>query len=315
MKKGFFLLMDSGNSRLKCRAVDALWSPSKRDIQQNTKSGSAVSHPISQESLAHATIPNDQLVSLQEILKHWISTFGEIVQVYAVSVASEQIRQIIETQINAVGGCVQWLQVARSELGLQNAYDVQQMGKDRWYGVLGAYVHHVQHSMENHAVINSKEKNKLAGANNAFLYISFGTATTIDVVVGQQYLGGVIFPGVQLMQHSLFHGTAQLPEIHLHEKRADVFPTNTEKAIESGIVIAQAGAVLRQIQRVYEQYQVVPTLYVSGGARYAVMQEIRQAYAQWEAMSSVDALPALQIIELEAPVLDGIQAWVVNHID
>lgn len=301
MKKGFFLLMDSGNSRLKCRAVDALWSPSKRDIQQNTKSGPAVSHPISQESLAHATIPNDQLVSLQEILKHWISTFGEIVQVYAVSVASDQIRQIIETQINAVGGCVQWLQVAHSELGLQNAYDVQQMGKDRWYGVLGVYDYTIkQHSSQQ---------------PSAFLYTSFGTATTIDAVVGQQYLGGVILPGVQLMQKSLYAGTAQLPETYLHEAAVDAFPTHTEKAIESGIVIAQAGAVLRQIQRVYEQYQLVPTLYVSGGARYAVMQEIRQAYAQWEAMSSVDALPALQIIELEAPVLDGIQAWVVNHID
>lgn len=285
--------MDSGNSRLKCRAV------------------SADDFTI----LGHATIPNDQIETLESTLATWTGEFGGLTHVYAVSVASMEVRQHIERQVSTLGVTVQWLSVESSALGVENAYDTQQMGKDRWYGVLGAYVHHVQHSTKNHAVSNSEEKDKIAGANNAFLYISFGTATTIDAVVGQQYLGGVIFPGVQLMQRSLFHGTAQLPEIHLHEARADTFPTSTEKAIESGIVIAQAGAVLRQIQRVYEQYQVVPTLYVSGGARYAVMQEICLAYTQWQEICRGDALPELKVVELDAPVLDGIQAWAGNHIN
>lgn len=285
--------MDSGNSRLKCRAV------------------SADDFTI----LGHATIPNDQIETLKSTLATWTGEFGGLTHVYAVSVASMEIRQHIERQVSTWGVTVQWLNVERSALGVENAYDTQQMGKDRWYGVLGAYVHHVQHSKENHAVIDSEGRNKVAVTNHAFLYISFGTATTIDVVVGQQYLGGVIFPGVQLMQRSLFHGTAQLPEIHLHEAKADAFPTNTEKAIESGIVIAQAGAVLRQIQRVYEQYRLVPTLYVSGGARYAAMQEIQLAYAQWQEMCRDDTLPALRVVELDAPVLDGIQAWAGNHIN
>lgn len=276
--------MDSGNSRLKCRAIS---------VDDFT-------------ILGHATIPNDQIEILESTLATWTGEFGKASHVYAVSVASMEVRQHIERQVSTLGLTVQWLNVERSALGVENAYDIQQMGKDRWYGVLGAYGYNIH--------IDSKG-NQVAVTNKAFLYISFGTATTIDVVVEQQYLGGVIFPGVQLMQRSLFHGTAQLPEIHLHEARAEAFPTNTEKAIESGIVIAQAGAVLCQIQRVYEQYQLVPTLYVSGGARYAVMQEIHLTYAHWRTMCHSDVLPTLQIIELEAPVLDGIQAWVESHIN
>lgn len=83
--------------------------------------------------------------------------------------------------------------------------------------------------------------------------VSFGTATTIDGVVRSDLLdvswggaapsvhvGGVIIPGVELMQNSLHSNTAQLPKVQL---QYEVWPTSTESAIASGIVRAQWSAV------------------------------------------------------------------------
>ena len=45
------------------------------------------------------------------------------------------------------------------------------------------------------------------------------------------------------------------------------------------------------------------------------MQEICLAYTQWQEICRGDALPELRVVELDAPVLDGIQAWAGNHIN
>lgn len=321
-KKGFILLIDSGNSRLKCRAL----SVDKR--KQTTLT-----------ILANATISNHTPQQLYRVIDTFIQDFGDLYAVYAISVASQELQDIWNTtlqhflnetlrkfvDIKKTSQCeysldtsnqqqqnntqdiqtfpqktVQWLAVEKACLGLSNHYHTQQMGKDRWYGVLGAYCQ------------------AKAVSVNAFLSISFGTATTIDTVIGNDYVGGVILPGVQLMQKSLFQGTAKLPEVPLFAPNSSNFPKNTEQAIASGIIVAQVGAVLQQIQKVYNQYQQIPALYISGGARSVLMSEIKKAYQQWIAQilpSDKKALVTdIPLVELESPVLDGMQAYLLNRI-
>ncbi len=271
---GYILLLDSGNTRLKCRAV-SLFHPELS---------------LQEQILAETSIANDDIDQLGVVLQDYQQRFGQLVHVYGVSVAGEAIQKHCEAVVRHVVDTafpITWLAVMRSHLGLQNHYALDQIGKDRWYGVLGAYTHALAQ----------------VSGYPAFLYISFGTATTIDAVIAQDYVGGVILPGVQLMQRSLFQGTAQLPEVRLPHTPAIAFPQATYAAIEAGIAIAQAGAVMRQVQKFYRDYQRVPSLLVSGGARKGVLAEIQQAYQEW---AEPLQLPLLKLIELETPVLDGI---------
>ena len=52
------------------------------------------------------------------------------------------------------------------------------------------------------------------------MIVDFGTAVTFDVVSGAgEYLGGVIFPGVEISLEALTERAAALPKIDLTEPR------------------------------------------------------------------------------------------------
>lgn len=78
-----------------------------------------------------------------------------------------------------------------------------------------------------------------AGANYGYpaLVIDAGTALTITgVSADRRLVGGAIMPGLKLQMHSLFVGTAALPEIHLPARLPLRWSRNTEEAIASGIL-------------------------------------------------------------------------------
>lgn len=68
------------------------------------------------------------------------------------------------------------------------------------------------------------------------LIISFGTATTIDVVLKDgHYLGGIINPGIDLLLAGLVENTALLKKVKLHKPRKYIGKT-TEECIQSGVI-------------------------------------------------------------------------------
>jgi type III pantothenate kinase len=73
-----------------------------------------------------------------------------------------------------------------------------------------------------------------------------GTATTIDALSADGvFLGGMILPGLGLMAASLARNTAQLPHIAAGDALPAGFADNTDDAILSGCLSAQAGAIER----------------------------------------------------------------------
>jgi type III pantothenate kinase len=73
--------------------------------------------------------------------------------------------------------------------------------------------------------------------------VDFGTAVTYDIVSGEgEYLGGVIFPGVEISLEALTERAAALPTIDLTPPRG-VLGKNTVDAIRSGILFGYAGMV------------------------------------------------------------------------
>ena len=76
-----------------------------------------------------------------------------------------------------------------------------------------------------------------------FIVLDSGTATTFDVINGNfEYVGGAIFPGIELAIKSLAQNTAKLDMIKF-EIPESIFGTNTENSIRSGIYYSYIGGL------------------------------------------------------------------------
>jgi type III pantothenate kinase len=88
--------------------------------------------------------------------------------------------------------------------------------------------------------------NAVAGydrVGGAVVVVDFGTAVTHDVVSAEgEYLGGVIFPGVEISLEALTERAAALPTIDLTPPRG-VLGKSTVDAIRSGILYGYAAMV------------------------------------------------------------------------
>ena len=157
---------------------------------------------------------------------------------------------------------VRWLQSQPSldgPVALANGYrNPAQLGADRWHCMLGAC------SSANRDVTRS------------LVIVNAGTATTIDCVAadaesgGQgrfvgKFVGGVIAPGVRLMLESLALRTAGLPHTEVALSDVAEFPDNTEAAIHTGVLDAQAGLVYRVWHRFAGHLRAEPRLILTGG--------------------------------------------------
>jgi type III pantothenate kinase len=92
-----------------------------------------------------------------------------------------------------------------------------------------------------------------------FIIIDSGTATTFDVISKDfEYLGGSIFPGVELSINSLAQNTAKLGRIHFSEPKS-IMGTSTESHIKAGIYYSYIGALTYMI----EEYKKI----IGAGAR------------------------------------------------
>jgi type III pantothenate kinase len=126
----------------------------------------------------------------------------------------------------------------RSQCGVVNGYErPERLGADRWAALIGAR----------------------ALEPGPCVVVDAGTATTIDMLSADgHFTGGVILPGVGLMKRALALHAAQLP---LAEGRLVAEPKNTEDAIETGCLLAQAGA----IERLYGRMGSGARCLISGG--------------------------------------------------
>ena len=83
------------------------------------------------------------------------------------------------------------------------------------------------------------------------IILDFGTATTFDAVSKKgEYLGGAIFPGVQISLEALFKHAAKLPRIDMVVPE-NVIGKSTAESIRSGAVYGFAGmieALVRQMK-------------------------------------------------------------------
>jgi type III pantothenate kinase len=92
-----------------------------------------------------------------------------------------------------------------------------------------------------------------AKAGGPCVIVDFGTAVTHDIVSADgEYLGGVIFPGIEISLDALSERAAALPTIDLVEPRT-LIGKSTVDAIRSGVLFGFAAMVDGIVGRLREQ--------------------------------------------------------------
>lgn len=161
---------------------------------------------------------------LDEAAARWAS--AGVTRALVSNVAGPQLAGRIAALLPA-GIEVEWFASSVERAGLRNGYrDPGRLGCDRFAAAIGARA--------------------LAPRQN-LIVATCGTATTVDAVSADGlFVGGMILPGLALMASSLASNTAQLPQVVPGAVPA-LFGDNTNDAILSGVLSAQAGAIERAV--------------------------------------------------------------------
>ena len=75
-----------------------------------------------------------------------------------------------------------------------------------------------------------------------FIILDFGTATTFDVMIGKNYKGGIISPGIRLSLNTLSDKATLIPKINL-KKMTKIVGKDTISAVRSGFFWGYAGLI------------------------------------------------------------------------
>jgi type III pantothenate kinase len=114
------------------------------------------------------------------------------------------------------------------------------------------------------------------------IVVDFGTANTIEAISEQgEYLGGAIFPGIEISMDALFGRAAALRRVELVAPR-NVIGKSTVESIQSGTVYGYSGQVDALVERF--QAELGPcTVIATGGLAGPIIKHSRtiQHYEPW----------------------------------
>lgn len=170
------------------------------------------------------------------------------------NVAGEAHAKILTQKLAATE--VTFATPAAKACGVLNGYEnPSQLGIDRWAALIGAW-----HFKKNSCVV-----------------VNAGTAVTIDALIAKEnhaeFVGGMILPGLNLMQKCLHHGTAALPNITENAlSTGSIFGKNTRQAIFNGTLAAAIGAINTMHKAIQNMYQQTPQIVLCGGSAVLIQQ-------------------------------------------
>jgi type III pantothenate kinase len=99
---------------------------------------------------------------------------------------------------------------------------------------------------------------------NNYVIVDFGTATTFDVVVKNNYLGGIIAPGVNLSLNTLISKASLIPSLTLTSVN-NILGKNTKSAVKSGFYWGYAGLIDNIIKKIIDQTNNKYKIIFTGG--------------------------------------------------
>ena len=211
-------------------------------------------------------------------------------QIVISNVAGAQHAEQLQQHITPYQATITWVTASKKAAGVVSNYTVpESLGTDRWAALIAAW--HMQHT--------------------TCVVVNAGTATTIDAIIHREnadnsygeFIGGMILPGITLMQTSLGAATAQLPKAAAaisQQASIQPFANNTSDAIVSGAIHATLGAIKQMLQAVTPQGQT-PTLILSGGNSGLIQQALTQ-----QDYSESSALDGKKTVTITATIVDNL---------
>lgn len=99
----------------------------------------------------------------------------------------------------------------------------------------------------------------------ACIIIDFGTATTFDYVTSKgEYGGGVIAPGIGIINDALHERTAKLPRVRIGRTKR-IVAQNTKDSIRSGVFHGYVGLVEHIVNKMKNEARGRPVVVATGG--------------------------------------------------
>ena len=178
-----------------------------------------------------------------KLVEAWLGLPRPNQMVAASVVADTRERQVVEIVQQMFGGAPYWLRTPAQACGVHNAYaEPQRLGVDRFLTMVAAHAVH----------------------REPCVLVSAGTALALDAMAHDgRHLGGLIAPGVRLMQQSLLDATALVRP----QRAGDILELadNTADAVASGCWQAAAALIERFYARVLPRLGGAAVLILDGG--------------------------------------------------
>lgn len=184
-----------------------------------------------------------QLLDHEKIKKEEI---GDVI----ISSVVPTIMHSLENAVKKYVGIVPLVVNGSLDLGINILYDdPKEVGADR--------------------LVNAVAVNKLYGG--PAVIIDFGTATTFCVMDNSNnYLGGVIYPGLKISMNALVEKTSKLPRVEIIRPEK-VIGKNTVDSMRSGIVFGYAGMVDAIVSRIKKETDTPEMLVIATGGLSALI--------------------------------------------
>ncbi|NOY61714.1 MAG: type III pantothenate kinase [Gammaproteobacteria bacterium] len=180
-------------------------------------------------------------------------------QIIVCNVAGENIaKQLSHWSQQHWGITPRFILAAERGYGVVNAYaEPRRLGSDRWVALIAA-----RQIIKQPACI-----------------VDCGSALTIDAINSNgEHLGGLIVPGIAMMQRSLGHDTANLSPPHLnqpaHNNRGFQLGRDTDDAINEGIYQAHSALIERTLEELSHTLGSNAVNIITGGDAPAILSRL-----------------------------------------
>jgi len=200
------------------------------------------------------------------------------------NVTGNEIRQVLAAALSHAGIPAEFIASTASACEVSNSYEPPEgLGTDRWAALIAAWSLYHQPCI----VVNA------------------GTALTVDALAPHSsghaiFLGGLITPGLRLMQDTLVNNTAG---ISAHGGIVHDFPTRTADAVYNGALSAMTGAVKSMLVKL-QAHQPGPLHCIIAGGDAEAMAKLLRA----------DLSDDISLVVVEHLVLQGLYIMAMDSM-
>ena len=220
----------------------------------------------------------------------WDAYTRQVKRVRVSSVAGPEVnKQLSRYWFKTANIDIEFATAEKNCAGLSNGYDqYQQLGTDRWLAMLAAW----------------------SKTQSACIIVDAGTTTTVDVINGDgQHLGGYIVPGLHLLRQSLDSTAMDLASVQRAGSSPTTFGSNTNAAINSGIIQMSVGLIIGTIDQCFVDHHFAEDgaiqLYLCGGNADSLLEPL-QNHSLYRMSQSNLLANSFSVSSYREAVLDGL---------